>query len=240
MRIGIVDSGVGGLTTTRCVMQLVNAEYYYYMDNAHVPYGTKRQAELESIARNTVCVMNSIGVDIIVVACNTLSAVVGEYMRSITDIPIVLTEPAIRMAHNSGGTTIVLATPMTVSSKRFGRLINRYDDVIVKSSTTLATYVEENNMDKAKDELSVQLAGKKADNVVLGCTHYVYLKEYVESLGYKVFEGNDGVARRTESIAIAQGTVCNNTAHSTLFLHATSRYDYTRIAHYLGCPVMLY
>ena len=231
MRIGVVDSGIGGITTLKAMMARVGAEYYYYMDSASVPYGNKSRAELIKISGRILDYFESIGTNIIVVACNTLSSSAGSFLRERSRVPVVCIEPSIKPCANSGGRSLVIATPRTISSPKFLRLIMQYGDMWCASSSTLASLIEQNDMLGAEIEVDRLLAPIAFDNVVLGCTHYVFMKRYIENKGIAVYEGNDGVARRVASI------VGENGLESNVHIRATGAIDKGRVENYLECPI---
>ena len=235
MRIGIVDSGIGGLTTLKEVANRVNGEYFYYMDRKNMPFGDKPKSELDNIADNVLTYMNSVNVDIIILACNTLSNVECERLRANSHIPIVCIEPSIKQA--SKGKTLVLATKNTVNSEKYKKLTSQFSNVKSKYSLTLAPLIENGKIDEAEDEIKSLVAGEDIENIVLGCTHYVFMKNYVEALGYRVFEGNKGVARQVKRLQTMKH-MDSETRRSRVYLHMTDVVDLGFIVRYLGQGVI--
>lgn len=129
--IGIFDSGIGGVTVFREILKkLPNYSYIYYSDSKNNPYGDKTYEELIEITENIVDYLVSYGCKIIVIACNTASAICKDYLRSKFSIPIVAIEPAYKMVYdtNYDGKTLILATKGTLESEKFQELYHKYDN----------------------------------------------------------------------------------------------------------------
>ena len=98
--IGIFDSGIGGVTVFKEILKsLPNYQYLYYSDSINIPYGDKNNEELISITREIVKYLIKRGAKIIVIACNTASAICKDDLRIEFDIPIIAIEPAIKLAY---------------------------------------------------------------------------------------------------------------------------------------------
>ena len=128
MKVGIFDSGVGGITVLKTAMELLpQVDYIYYSDNKHVPYGTKTKEEVLGYVNEIVAFLISQGVDAIVIACNTATSIAVKILRSCYDIPIIGMEPAVKLAltHHQQGKVLVTATPLTLKEEKFKDLVNR-------------------------------------------------------------------------------------------------------------------
>ncbi len=200
-RIGVFDSGVGGLTVLKeCFSLLPEAEYFYLGDNARAPYGNREEGEICAFVREALRAFEGIGVDIAVLACNTATAVCIDCMRREFSFPIVGTEPAIRPAARECGRALVLATVRTAESARLKRLIESSPSCrfTVLPCPDLAGEIERAVGERGGDGRSVHfppIGGKRYDGVVLGCTHYVFFREQIAAFyGCKTYDGNRGVA----------------------------------------------
>ena len=193
--IGICDSGVGGLTTLKILKQnFPSAHFYYLSDNKNMPYGTKSKEELADICSSLLKKLKAHS-DIQVIACNTASSLIND-----EDV-IKLLPPAIL------GNTLVMATPMTISRlKEVEAFQNKY--IVFSDTPELATLVEvytsvgvrKNclNMRELLPYLADKLFEfKGVDNVVLGCSHYLYLKNEISKiLGAVNFcDGNSNIVK---------------------------------------------
>jgi glutamate racemase len=206
MKIGVFDSGIGGLTTTAEIYKrLPNADYIYYADNKNAFFGDKTRFELISISEKAVDFFAAEKVDIIVFACNTATAAAIDYLRTKSAVPIVGVEPAVKPALEAGGTTAVLATPFTASSERLFSL-NKNGLATVIPASGLAELIERDfcrSHGRISDFLMNLLGDYSFDNLVLGCTHYCFISGLLKHLlpHCKLFDSNIGVAKRVEFLA---------------------------------------
>jgi len=203
--IGIFDSGIGGATVFREILKLMSSyEYIYYSDSINNPYGDKSEKELYEITSNIVEYLINKGCQVIVIACNTASAICKEILREKFNVPIVAIEPAYKLA-SKNGKTLVLATKGTLESLKFKELYKKYNNhnTFIYECVGLANLIEEDNSDLIKEYLNKNIKKfKGVKNVVLGCTHYPLIKEEIEEvLGYvNFFDGSKGVAKQTFKI----------------------------------------
>lgn len=205
--IGFFDSGVGGLSVLRaCKDVLCGYPVYYYGDNANAPYGNRPIYEVRAYVREAFDFFARMDALAVVVACNTVTALLIDELRAAYAFPIVGVEPAVFPAAKVGKRLLVVATKATASSLRLKNLVNRvqiaYPNVEIKvfGSEKLAELVE-GGFDGAPSELSRYLPTENPDCVVLGCTHYSFLSEKIgEYYGAKVFDGNEAVAKRLANV----------------------------------------
>lgn len=200
LRVGVFDSGIGGLTVLQeCVRWAPRCRYYYLGDNRRAPYGSRPPEEIFRFVRSAFKRFERMDVDAAVLACNTATAVCAERLREEFGFPIVGTEPAIKPAARICKNALVLATPRTAESKRLDTLIQSFPRCrfTVFAPKDLAAAIERYAAAGEKVRLEEYLPRGEYDGVVLGCTHYVYLKEEISAF-YRatVFDGNEGVARR--------------------------------------------
>ena len=200
--IGIIDSGIGGVTIFREILKSIpKGRFIYYSDSINNPYGDKSKKEILDILDNVVTKLIDMGCTIIVIACNTASSIGVSYLREkYRKILFIATEPAYKMVHdyNPQGKTLVMATRGTIESEKFLELYHKYDNhnTILLSCIGLAELIE-NNQDVRKYLNELLGKYKDIDNVVLGCTHYPLIKEEIKKiLGDVIFyDGSKGVTK---------------------------------------------
>lgn len=212
--IGLFDSGVGGLSVMREIRLLLPTEdLLYFADSAHCPYGIKPPEAIRQRAIAICDFLISNGVKIIVVACNTMSIVGLDFMRDIYKIPIVGIEPAVKpaAAATQNGKIGILATNVTIAGDRFNSLVQRFGEgleVMTQPCPGLVELVETGNSDSPEAETLMHryldpLLDRGIDTVVLGCTHYPFLRPLVESIAgpkITIIDTGEAVARQTTRI----------------------------------------
>lgn len=189
--IGVFDSGVGGLTVAKEIMnQLPNEKIIYFGDTARVPYGNKSKETVTAYSRQIVRFLMSKGVKAIVVACNTASAFALETIRHEIDIPIIgVVKPGARTAAETteNGRIGVIGTEGTIKSgiySEFLKEISPKAQVFGQACPLFVPLVEEGWADDSVTEEVVRrylsdLLCKDVDTVVLGCTHYPLLRRVI-------------------------------------------------------------
>lgn len=198
--IGIFDSGIGGVTVFREILKLMpNYKYIYYSDSINNPYGDKSEKELINITKKIVEYLISNGCQIIVIACNTASAICKDALRNNFNVPIIAIEPAYKLA-SVKGKTLIMATKGTIESFKFKELYQQYDnhETIIYECVGLANFIEQNNKELIKKYLNKNIKQfKGVKNVVLGCTHYPLIKDEIKGVLNDVsfFDGSIGVAK---------------------------------------------
>jgi len=211
--IGIFDSGVGGLTVYRALHErLTNERFVYLGDTARVPYGTKSLATVERYAVENSRFLESHGIKLLVVACNTASALALPAIRNAVEVPVVgVIEPGARAAvlAANGGQIGVIATEATVQSHAYAKAIASLDPsllVIEKACPLFVSLAEEGWAESdvarivASDYLS-ELKLKSVEAVVLGCTHYPILRKVIaDAVGFdvKLIDSGEATAGEVE------------------------------------------
>lgn len=191
--IGIFDSGIGGLSVLKEIRkQLPDEEFIYIADSAFTPYGEKTEEEITLRCFQLVECLISRGADIIVVACNTATAIAVNALRSKFSLPIVAMEPAVKPAveNSQKGKVGILATTMTLSSHRYAHLLERFafgTEVIEQACPGLVEQVENMHLDSEQTDSLLHrylepLVTQHVDAVVLGCTHYPFLRPQIENI----------------------------------------------------------
>lgn len=195
-KIGIFDSGIGGVTVLKEIVKLLpKEEYLYYSDSIHNPYGDKTEEEIKKICDGIVKNLIQNQCKIIVIACNTASAKAAEFLRGkYPEIPFVAIEPAYKMVHDYAyeEETLVMATKGTIESEKFKLLLTKYNNhkTHLLPCIGLADTIEKGNQEEIQEYLqkNLQEYKGKVKNVVLGCTHYPLIqKEITEVLGNVTF-----------------------------------------------------
>ena len=208
--IGVFDSGRGGLSVLEELEKVLpNEDFYYYGDSINNPYGEKSDQELLEITSHIVDVLKENGAKIIVIACNTATTRVMKKLREkYPKMIFVGTVPAIKVAsdHDSKN-TLVMATEATIHSLRTAELIrdNKRKDqnIYLVSCPGLANAIETKNEEKIKSilqETFLPYKDKNIDTIVLGCTHYPFIKKEIleEMPGVKLVDGSHGVSMETK------------------------------------------
>jgi glutamate racemase len=213
--IGIFDSGVGGLTVYRALHErLPNERFVYLGDTARVPYGTKSLATVERYAVENSRFLAAHGIKLLVVACNTASALALPAIRSAISVPVIgVIEPGSRAAVEvaEGGAIGVIATEATVQSQAYAKAIASIggaSKVIQRACPLFVPLAEEGwaNTDVARivaRDYLTQFNETNLGALVLGCTHYPILKEVIsETVGseVKLIDSGAATARDVESL----------------------------------------
>lgn len=204
MKIGIFDSGIGGLSVLhRALKELPDAEFIYYADTKNVPYGEKPKELVLELVENIVNFMASQNVDAVVVACNTATSVAINDLREKFDFPIIGMEPAVKKALEDypEKRTLVFATPITVQGEKMKYLLERVDqDHLVDMVPTpgLVRFAEKGIFEgtEVEDYILEQLKGFDLNNyssLVLGCTHFNYFKKTLNKLLPDTIHFVDGI-----------------------------------------------
>lgn len=203
--IGIFDSGVGGISVLgRLVRLLPRENFIYYADTARFPYGDKSCSVVKAGVLEAAEIMAKRGIKMLVVACNTATAAAIEDLRAKYDFPVLGIEPALKPAVESasGKSVAVIATSLTLKEKKFRQLFETYrekGEIVNLKAPGLADLVESGHYrdEQAKSYLAQLFAGVKADTVVLGCTHYLFLLELIRSFfpHAEIIDGGEGLAR---------------------------------------------
>jgi len=193
MKIGIFDSGIGGVSVlNEALHKLPNENYIFYADVDHVPYGLKTPEEIIGFTDSIVQELLSQGVDALVIACNTATSVAADYLRDKYDVPIIGMEPAVKPAveaSKSSGRVLVMATPVTIRENKLRSLLQKVDTdhmVDLLPMPGLVRFAESETFDGPEVEAYIdeQLAifdRSLYSEVVLGCTHFNYFKPAIKA-----------------------------------------------------------
>jgi len=212
--VGLFDSGVGGLSVMREVRRLLPAEdLLYYADSAFCPYGGKCPEIIRTRALAISGFLISKGVKLIVIASNTTSAAGLDAVRERYSIPVVGVEPAVKPAVSAtrNGNIGVLATGVTLACERFNGLLERFGEgvrVYTQPCPGLVELVEAGKHENPEAEVLLgryldPLLAREVDTIVLGCTHYPFLRPLVEKLAgskVRVIDTGEAVAQQVARI----------------------------------------
>jgi len=218
-KIGVFDSGIGGVTVLREIIKILPYEnYIYYSDSINNPYGDKDDEEILKICDNIVKFLLEKNCKIIVIACNTASAKAVNFLREkYKTVPIFAIEPAYKMVYDFAydKPTLVMATKGTIESEKFNLLYKKYNNnkTILLPCIGLADIIEEGNNKKINEYLKekISIYKGKVENVVLGCTHYPLIKDQIrEVLGeVSFFDGSTKLAEHINNI-LTEKKITNN------------------------------
>jgi glutamate racemase len=218
--VGILDSGVGGLSVLReIVRQLPNEDLLYVADQIHIPYGPRPLEEIRKLTLGITRFLLGRGAKTIVIACNAASAAALHTVRAtFPDTPIVGMEPAVKPAAERTRTRRigVLATPATIQGELFASLVERFGqdvEVLPQVCPGWVQQVEKGDLDGPQTQALLRshidpLIAAGADTLVLGCTHYPFLRPVIESIagpGVEVIDPGPAVARQTGRVLAARG-----------------------------------
>lgn len=227
--IGIFDSGIGGLSVFREIRKVLPDEkYIYFSDNAHCPYGEKSKEYIIDRARKITAFLLEEGADIIVVACNTATASAIASLRKEFSVSFIGMEPAVKPAASSTKTGVVgvLATAGTLKAEKYlntrGKLSEGVKIVehigqgfveLVEKGETTGPYAE-----GIIRESILPLIEQGADKIVLGCTHYPFLKDTIMRVAGEIAPDRDievidpapAVARHLFELMSEEGLICKD------------------------------
>lgn len=208
--VGVFDSGVGGVSVLGPLRrELPHEDFLYYGDTAHAPYGTKTRGEVQTCVSRVMEHLMEQDVKAVVIACNTATSVAAAELRAKLSLPIIGMEPALKPAHElrRDGAILVLATPVTLSLPKFGHLMELYGEgAIPVPCPGLMELVEQERFADAKSYLQKRLSPfdmRHVDAVVLGCTHYVFLRPVLADMlpeSVALLDGNLGTAKQLRRV----------------------------------------
>lgn len=213
--IGLLDSGVGGLSVLRHVQTLLPQENLIYVaDQAHVPYGPRPAVEVQAFSRAITRFLLAQGAKLIVVACNTASAAaLTDLRQTFPDVPFVGMEPAVKMgaAATRSGKVGVMATAGTFKSQRYATLMHRFaQDVQLYPDPCrgLVELIEAGQIDDAATAALLQkllspMLAAGIDTLILGCTHYPFVLPLLQTLvgpDVTIIDPAPAVARQVERV----------------------------------------
>ena len=238
--VGIFDSGIGGLSVLRELEKILpNEDFYYYGDSLNNPYGEKSDEELFSITSGVVDYLVNKGCKLIVIACNTATTRCMKYLREkYKDVIFVGTVPAIKVACDRDfKNTLVMATPATIESERTMELIRdnirKDQNIYLVACPGLANAIEDNDQEKIEAILKDtfrEYKDKEIDSIVLGCTHYPFIKEDIlkEMPGVILLDGSRGVAMEVKRQLENNGLLSDKLSRKIVIYNSLTKEEVTK------------
>lgn len=238
--VGVFDSGIGGLSVLRELEKILpNEDFYYYGDSLNNPYGEKSDEELFEITSGVVDYLVNKGCRVIVIACNTATTRCMKYLREkYKDIIFVGTVPAIKVACDRNfKNTLVMATPATIESERTMELIRdnirKDQNIYLVACPGLANAIEDNDQEKIKEILKDtfrEYKDKEIDSIVLGCTHYPFIKEDIlkEMPGVILLDGSRGVAMEVKRQLENNGLLSDKLSRKIVIYNSLTKEEVTK------------
>ncbi|WP_047541331.1 glutamate racemase [Methylotenera versatilis] len=215
--IGVFDSGVGGISVLKHIHALLpHEDLLYVADSKYAPYGSKTPAEITARCFEIADFLIAKNAKALVVACNTATAAAIDAMRAKYDLPIIGMEPAVKpaAAATKSGIIGVLATVGTLKSAQFAALLENYGrnvEVVTQACVGLVECIERGELTSQSTLELVQqyckpLLEEGADTIVLGCTHYPFVRPLIEqTVGADVtlIDTGEAVARHLQKRLLA-------------------------------------
>ena len=220
----VFDSGLGGISVLRELVQVLPGErFLYFGDSQNAPYGTRATEEVRELTQRCIASLMPRGVKAVVIACNTATAAAIEALRAQYPEKIVVgMEPALKLAaeRHAGGRILVMATNVTLREHKFCALMDRFSSVcrvVPLPCPGLVEYIEAGclHTPEVREYLQALLAPALTDGVdaiVLGCTHFPFLKPLIRELAgpqVEILDGGAGTAqqprRRLEAKGLLRG-----------------------------------
>ena len=252
--VGVFDSGIGGISALTEMARLLPREtFIYYGDTKNAPYGTKDTEEVIRCVRSVVSHLAESRIKALVIACNTATGAAAATLRRELDIPVIGMEPALKPASEirKDGSILVLATPLTLHQEKFDKLMEKYGEGAVRVPCTgLMELVENEDNDGAEKYLKDLFSGydmQKVDAIVLGCTHYVFLKDMIRRMipdHTAITEGSEGTARQLKRI-LQRNNLIRESGDGCIMLETSGdRHDLTLMKKLLeknhcSCTIMM-
>lgn len=234
--IGVFDSGLGGISVLKDAVQLLPQEHFIFCgDNRNAPYGVKTPEQIHACVMNVVEKLLKQDIKALLIACNTATAASAHLLREQLDIPVIGMEPALKPAHASrkDGQILVLATPATLHMEKFRNLMQQYGEGAVPVEgygiveCVESGHIEDEKMLSVLHGLLDKHLEKKTDGIVLGCTHYSFIKNAlgVVAPGIELFDGNQGTVRQLRRVLESRGLLRAQGQQGSVTLTTTGEED---------------
>ncbi len=190
MKIGIFDSGIGGLTVLKEMLKYHPQHHYiYFGDSKNLPYGNKSKQELMILANNIINFLIEKKVDLIIIACGTISSNIAEELKNNYQIPIIdIVNPTIKYLNDKKMRDVgIIATTMTIKSKTFDKSnLTNVKNLVLQDCPSFVPIIENNEIDTKLCDIKIEeyLSSMKKSNIkslVLGCTHYPLLSNKIST-----------------------------------------------------------
>jgi glutamate racemase len=217
MKIGVFDSGIGGLTVLNEIWKaLPQTRTCYIADQIHIPYGSKPLEQVRAYSEGITEYLIDLGCSSVVVACNTASAASLTYLRGkFPSIPFIGMEPALKPAaeHTRSGVVGVLATPATFQGALYASVLERFAShvrILQHTCPGLVERIESGELESPEtksilEEVLIPMREVGIDTIVLGCTHYPFVIPLIREItgeGVRVIDPSPAVARQVKRVSI--------------------------------------
>ena len=214
MKVGVFDSGLGGLTVLKSILKVFrNAEIFYIADTEYAPYGEKSSQEiLDRCDKITAYLLENYGIEALIVACNTATSAAIKHLREKFPFLIVIgTEPGIKPAilNTKSSNVGILATPATLKGDKYQLLVNELSSIkkvklYEQACIGLVEQIEKGEIDSSKTYSMLEnwlkpMKASNVDTIVLGCTHYPLVDDVIKKIMGKdivLIETGDAIANR--------------------------------------------
>ncbi|MGA7950220.1 MAG: glutamate racemase [Thiobacillaceae bacterium] len=215
--IGVFDSGIGGLTVVRALMERLPYEnIVYFGDTARVPYGVKSVETISHFTTQIAQFLLEKEVKLLIIACNTMAAVAAQTVRDLSSVPVLDVIDAGAVAAKDGKRIGVIGTPTTINSNAYARAIHEYAPESRIHSQACALFVplvEEGWLDHEVTRLTAKeylrsLLAEKIDTLVLGCTHYPLLNPLLQEVagsGVRLVDSAEAMAEQAAATLEEKG-----------------------------------
>ena len=232
--IGVFDSGVGGISTLGAMVRLMPEEHFiYFGDTRNAPYGTKTTEEVIRCVEDVVSGLEKERIKALAIACNTATGAAAAVLRARKEYPVIGIEPALKPDWEARPEEriLVMATPLTLRQEKFARLMARYGaHATPVPCDGLMELVEREDTDGARRYLE-RLFGDMdlgpVGAVVLGCTHYVFLRPMIRQMlpeRILITDGNEGTARQLRRVLLKRGLL-RETGEGSVTLRTSGRQE---------------
>lgn len=223
--IGIIDSGVGGLSVFQAIEKLLPTENLTYIaDSKYAPYGEKSKTEIAQRVSTLVDLLHQQDIKALVIACNTATVNLIQQLRQSYSLPIIGVEPGIKPAVAGTKTKKVgvLATAATINSQafvEFSRKFLPHSELILTPCPKFVPLIEQEKIGSHEAKMAVKeyvlpLIEQGCDQIVLGCTHYPFLKQDIEQViagKAQLIDTSQAVAQQVKSVLLAQELINTST-----------------------------
>lgn len=251
-RIGVFDSGFGGLTVLRELKKrLPDADYLYFGDTAHLPYGAKSVRTVANYAIASARFLEERGIELLVIACNTATALALDDIKSSVKVPVIgVVEPGAEQAANKSkvGRAAVIATEATVASHAYSRALERLGlQATEKACPLFVPLVEEGWVEHPVTEKVAHIymdeifgnGASRPDVLLLGCTHYPLIRPLLRRVAPQHIEIVDSAESTAAKVVAQLGNSANSGATGQLHCYATdSTEKFRRLGEkFLGFPI---
>ncbi|MBQ3571491.1 MAG: aspartate/glutamate racemase family protein [Clostridia bacterium] len=203
MKIGICDSGVGGIAVMKeIVKKFPSNTYVYISDCKHVPYGNKPESLIKSYCKKALEHALKQGVELLIVACNTMSVIGREIFIKNKKIPVLFVRPNVKkMFKEKRNNVKFFCTQKTSKSRAIGRLANKCSHIVV-GCENLASDIEKNIFHLDRVDCAIFKEDKNLTKIYLGCTHYIFIKDKIKQLfpQAEIYDGVDEVIYQLQKI----------------------------------------